>query len=108
MKKCFKIIALLMVVCVIFVGCASTKGSLYGANQREASKLPRWAGEGVSFLSSAAESYGAIVFSEKGVYACGMSENLGSTRATAAAANLGARTAISNMYSHQVKGSVYV
>ncbi len=94
MKKCIKLIASLVVGCMTLFGCASTKGTLYGADQREALKLPRWAGEGVSFITSDAEAYGSVILKEKGVYACGMSEDLGNARTTISAANLGARTAL--------------
>lgn len=94
MKKCMKLFTLLVVVCITLIGCASTKGTLYGADQREASKLPRWAGEGVAFVTSDAESYGSVILKDKGIYACGMSEDLGNARTTASAANLGARTAL--------------
>ena len=93
MKKILNF-AIAVFAVAFLAGCGSTKGTLYGAEQNEKNGLPRWARQDVVFLTSEADAYGAIILSQKGAYATGMSQGLGNQKITAQAANLSARTAL--------------
>ena len=86
---------------IMFISCGSS-GKLAGVNQRENLGLPKWAGEGISFFSADAETYDAYKQSEKGFYACGMSENLDNPRLTANAARLSANRALAGYISTEI------
>lgn len=101
MKKMI-VAAFAALVALLAVGCGSTKGTLYGADQNEKNGLPRWARQGVSFFTDEASSYGAIVLSEKGLYAAGRSENLGNAKITNQAANLSARTELAGYIAQSI------
>ena len=101
MKKILSVAAAILAVAVLG-GCSSTKGTLYGVEQRRANALPGWCGEGIGFSTKDAEQYDAVVLSEKGFYACGTSDDLGSARVTSTAANLGARTELARQIGVQM------
>lgn len=88
---------------LFMVSCGSVKNA--GINQREKNGLPRWAGNGVSFFSSEAKNYEAPEFSEKGFYACGVSENLNNIRITSDAAKLSANKTLANYISTEIKSA---
>lgn len=101
MKKILSVAAAIFAVALLGA-CSSTKGTLYGVDQRKANNLPGWCGEGIGFSTKDAELYDAVVLSEKGYYACGTSDDLGSNRLTSQAASLGARTELARQIGVQM------
>lgn len=104
MKKLIGAVVAIAVTAAL-MGCGSTKGIASGVEQAKQSNNPGWAqvsGAAVTFTDSEAKLYNAIETGERGMYASGMSESLGSPRVTASAANLTARTELGRYVGSQM------